>query len=151
MVLCNHRHCTGHSPRLAQTPWSGPWRAPRAGRSGAGRRPPPQVVPACWGRSRRSWRRDILGLGCERWPAEGAPPAARLPAGWGRGAGFAGRVPPSRRLALRCARLSTLSGAKSKGSRSRSQGESRGESFAPSFRPLLFICSCWRARPRAVT
>lgn len=63
MVLYNHKHCTGRSPQPAQTPGSGPWRAPKGGKSAAARYPPPQPGPACWGRwpvplQSRAWQRD---------------------------------------------------------------------------------------------
>lgn len=146
--LARLRECApSHFPRQPQPGWLVLPSPPRRRSEGGAcwtvstlptfpvRKPGPQLY----------WRRDVLVLGCERWTAAGATVAARFPAGCGRGAGLAGRVPPFRRSSVHCARLYTLSRAKTEGNGCEEQGAGRIESSAPSFRPLLVFRSCWRA------
>lgn len=53
---------------------------------------------------RHYWSRGRLGSDCGRWTAAGAPGAARIPAGWGPGAGLTGTAPRPPPRAVRGAR-----------------------------------------------
>ena len=78
-----------------------------AGRGGRrpGSLPPPALESVCFQPGpRHYWSRGHLGSDCGRWRAAGAPGAARIPAGWGPGAGLAGRAPRPPPRAVRGAR-----------------------------------------------
>ena len=120
--------CTGRSPRRARSPGWGPWRARRAGQSGAACCPPPQAGPAYWVKWRvslqsRAWQsqkaseettvgtgeRTVSGAAGSapkpKFPASPAPPTAppgTSPQFWLRGeAGFTFWVrSPSRKAGL---------------------------------------------------